>query len=194
MDTEGLVQLEVPVPPQLEQAIGYEGNGRFVSFTWTPYGDEAYFDDGRFSGTGDWDGYLTFVQHPAVAPLLAGYQLGDSDREAKHALVLDRQERKLYAAPMREAGSFLDRQWPPIPNPEPVTMTKEEVEHAVLDALNIENWAEVSSVLDTAEITARMQKHQELVAQMKHWLDQQPCPQPPRDSYGRPVISFEDMF
>jgi hypothetical protein len=42
----------VPVPPMLARAIGYTGEARFVSFQWTPAGDETDYSDGRVSATG----------------------------------------------------------------------------------------------------------------------------------------------
>src|SRR5947208_1604600 len=59
----GLTLLRVPVPPMpmLEKALGYTGDARFVSFYWTPGGDEADYNDGQSAGTGYWQGYLAFV-------------------------------------------------------------------------------------------------------------------------------------
>jgi len=56
------------------------------------------FDDGRHGGTGDWDGYLAFIQHPALAIALQGIALRDSDNEASSWLILDRQTRELFVA------------------------------------------------------------------------------------------------
>jgi hypothetical protein len=42
-----LTPLNVPVPPMLAKVMGYRGEARFVSFQWTPYGDEADYSDGR---------------------------------------------------------------------------------------------------------------------------------------------------
>jgi hypothetical protein len=50
--------LKVPVPPMLAKAMGYKGDARFVSFQWTPYGDEADYSDGRISATGNWQAFL----------------------------------------------------------------------------------------------------------------------------------------
>jgi hypothetical protein len=36
-----LTPLNVPVPTMLAKAIGYTGEARFVSFQWTPFGDET---------------------------------------------------------------------------------------------------------------------------------------------------------
>ena len=48
---DGLTPLNIPVPPVLAKALGYKGEARYVSFQWTPYGDEADYSDGRLSGT-----------------------------------------------------------------------------------------------------------------------------------------------
>jgi hypothetical protein len=109
MTTERLIKLHVPVPPMLEEALGYTGNGKFVAFYWGA-GDEAYYDDGRSSATGEWDAYLAFVQHPTIEPALRPYHLGDSDSEATHELVLDREERKLYVGAARAVNRFLQRE------------------------------------------------------------------------------------
>ena len=36
-----MILLPVPVPPQLEQAVGYPGDGRWLSLGWTCCGDTA---------------------------------------------------------------------------------------------------------------------------------------------------------
>jgi hypothetical protein len=68
--SKGLTPLNVPVPPALAIAIGYTGEARYVAFQWTPYGDEAEYFDGRRSSIGNWQGFLAYIQHPAVSPLL----------------------------------------------------------------------------------------------------------------------------
>jgi hypothetical protein len=172
MNRDALTPLTVLVPPQLERAIGYEREARYVALYWGA-GDEAYYDDGRFSGTGEWNGYLTFVRHPAIEPALRPYHLGDSETEARHWLILDREARTLYVAPLRQANRFLQEQWPrEEASSEPVTMTSEEMMQAVLDALNMQNWQEVPATVDTGEIMRRMQAQAQLVQEMKTWLDQ----------------------
>jgi hypothetical protein len=54
----------------LARAIGYTGKARFVSFQWTPYGDETEYSDGRVTATGNWQALLAFIHHPAVSPYL----------------------------------------------------------------------------------------------------------------------------
>lgn len=67
---QAFVPLACPVPPMLETAIGYSADADFVAFYWTPCGDEAIYDDGWISGTGEWDAWLAFIRHPRIAPAL----------------------------------------------------------------------------------------------------------------------------
>jgi hypothetical protein len=96
----------------LERALGYEGSATWVSFYWEPAGDEAMYDDGRASGTGEWDAFLLYTRHRAVAPHLEGYDLGSSDALAQHRLVLNREMRALFVAPEREVARHVRAQWP----------------------------------------------------------------------------------
>jgi hypothetical protein len=122
-EIDDITPLDIPVPPMLAKAMGYKGDARFVSFQWTPYGDEADYSDGRLSGTGNWQAFLAYIQHPAVSPILQEYDLGSSDSEARHALILDRNKHKIMIAPVKEARKFLEAQWPPLPT---IRMSKEE--------------------------------------------------------------------
>jgi hypothetical protein len=49
--------------------------------------------------------------------------LGSSESEAQNSLILDRQERNLYVASIKEAQKFLAQQWL---KAEPIHMTQEE--------------------------------------------------------------------
>jgi len=100
----------MPVPPLLTKAIGYTGRARYVAFHWTPYGDEAKYFDGRMSGTGNWQALLAYTQHPAVSPSLKDYDVGKSDTDSKHVLILDQAILEMYIAPVKEAEQFLTRQ------------------------------------------------------------------------------------
>jgi hypothetical protein len=124
-------RLSVPVPPNLEAAFGYDGGdaARYVAFYWEPCGDELAFDDGRYGVVGaNWEAWLGFLGHPAVSPALTcpscgglgancacwggqRFNLGNSEQEAAHVLLLDRRERVLYAAPRGEAMRLLAGLW-----------------------------------------------------------------------------------
>ena len=129
--------------------------------------DEADYSDGRGSGTGNWQAFLAFIHHPAVSLQLKGYDLGSSDSEAKHALILDQEQHVLYITPAREAGIFLRKQWPEQP---PVRMSKEEYSALVMKALkNVKPPKDVSM----KEIERRIAEQQALIEELQQWLDKQ---------------------
>ncbi len=162
---EGLTPLLAPVPPMLEKAIGYDGEARFVSFYWTPGGDEADYDDGRRSGTGNWQGYLAYIHHPVVYPLLAQYDLGNSDNEGLHSLILDRDERKLYVAARKDANTFLAQQWP---KTEPIRMNQEEWAALVQALKNVQRNLDKT---DMEDIHRRIEEQYALVEALQSWLN-----------------------
>lgn len=185
--------LQIPVPPMLEDALGYDGEARWVAFYWSPAGDEAMFDDGRASGDGDWWGWLAYVDHPAVDAHLwqkcprcdgegttntdpcdvcdgAGLlplNLGSSDFEADQWLVIDRQERRAYAATVAAARRFLWEQWPPPPelSPEEQELVFEAFRKAVAQ-VNRE-WTPPSD----EELRASSERKRAVCASLTAWLD-----------------------
>jgi hypothetical protein len=163
-----LTPLNIPVPPMLAKAIGYTGDAWFVSFHWTPFGDEAEYSDGRVTATGNWQAFLAYIQHPAIYPYLQDYDLGSSDSEAKQALLLDHEDSALYVAPMKEAGDFLSHQkWP---TQQLVGMNQEEYAAFVTKALkNVKPPKEVS----IKEIERRIEEQYALVLALQQWLDKQ---------------------
>jgi hypothetical protein len=163
----GFTPLNVPVPPMLAKAIGYTGNGRFVSFQWTPYGDETDYSDGRVSATGNWQAFLAFIHHPAVSPQLKHYDFGSSDSEAKHALILDQEKQALYVAPVRQAEKFLAEQWPKEP---PIQMSKEEYNALVMKAMKNLTYSKNVSM---DEVQRRIDQQYKLVEELQQWLDKQ---------------------
>ena len=55
----------------LERAVGYEGEAPFVALHRSDGADKPYYNDGAYAGTGDSWGYLAYIRHPAVFPILA---------------------------------------------------------------------------------------------------------------------------
>lgn len=108
-----LIALDLPVPPMLETALGYDGPARWVSFWWEMIGDEARWGDGRLELRADWHAWRIFTEHHTVLAALAPYNLGSSHSRAIDRLVLDRGERWLYVAQSEVARAFLDAQWTP---------------------------------------------------------------------------------
>jgi hypothetical protein len=160
-----LTPLNVPVPPMLATAIGYKGEARYISFHWTPSGDETYYSDGRISTTGNWQAYLAYIQHPAVSPYLKDYDFGSSDSEAEHALILDREEQALYVAPVKAAEKFLGEQWPKAP---PLRISQKEFTALVMKALkNVKPPKEIN----VDEVYRQIRQQNALVDELLLWLD-----------------------
>src|SRR6266700_5653970 len=185
-------QLYVPIPPMLAEAIGYTGqvfshalNARWVGFYWERSGDEANYDDGSASGTGDYTGYQAFVDHPKVAVHLRHFDFGSSETRPRHYLLLDRTEYRLYALPVRLAQQFLHLQWqdqgrhsetrPGTGIPLQVASV-EDLEAA----LNLDTWQEVTPPADfNAQVMAAMQRQGQLVHELVAWLNGQQRPLSP---------------
>src|SRR5215211_407783 len=90
--------VDLPLPPGLTVCLGYRGDARFVVFHWSPFGDQLVFDDGRSSGTAQSWAFLAYKRHRAVEPLLRGYDLGSSEEEATHVLLIDREANRASIA------------------------------------------------------------------------------------------------
>ncbi|HLG75495.1 MAG TPA: hypothetical protein VKX46_03730 [Ktedonobacteraceae bacterium] len=178
-------RLYVPVPPMLAEAIGYTGqvfghrlDARWVGFYWERSGDEANFDDGRASGTGEYTGYQAFVDHPRVAVHLRHFDFGSSEMQPRHYLLLDHVENHLYALPVRLAQQFLHNQWQELGQASE-TEAAQQVESfgELAAALNIDTWQEVKLPDDiNAQVMAVMERQGQLVDDLVRWLDGQRRP------------------
>jgi hypothetical protein len=160
-----LIPVKVPVPPILSKAFGYKGEARYVAIKWTPYGDEAEYSDGRVSATGNWLAFLSYIQHPAVTTSLNEYDLGSSESEAKHTLILDRDKLEMMIAPVKVAEIFLKEQWPPEP---PIQMSKEE--YLAMISEKLKNVKQPDDI-DIEEIQRRIEEQYAMVEEMQRWLD-----------------------
>jgi hypothetical protein len=177
-----VISLDIPVPPQIEAAVGLPDTpARYFALYWSPCGDEVNFDDARSSGTGTWTGYLAYTRHPAVAFALASFNLGSSDQEAEHWLLIDRRERKAFVGTWRDVARKLREQWPP---QEPVTLSKEDWT-ALIDRLDAEFRSRPMPTME--EITARMEEQRRLEEAMVTWLDATPQAAAGREAIRRMV-------
>lgn len=97
-------------PPNLERLFGYRQSNRWVAFFWGKKFDThglGYVFDGKvFSPINQlaWD---TFFSHPLMVTMnhqridghaVKRFEFGDMQQPSKHWLLLDCQERRLYAA------------------------------------------------------------------------------------------------
>jgi len=171
LPNETFTILSIPVPPEplLEQALGYTGQARFFAAWWEPCGDEAMVSDGCTTATGEWQGFLAYVQHPIIYPALGHFDLGSSETEAQAWLVIDRQERKAWIAKPKDARAFLSQQWP----------QSEQVLHIQdLDQL-LELVVDRFQQMDTVtvqDIMHWMENTQKAVAALTAWLNEQAQP------------------
>lgn len=170
METQ-MTQLKIPVPPApvLEQAVGYRNyrDARYLALWWEPCGDEAMVSDGLVTFTGLWPGYLAFVQHRAVHPQVAAYNLGSSEDPAEYRLVIDLDERLAFIAPCREAERLVTFQWGN-PQEKPVTISPAEMETWLADLTE-----QLSYFPSMDELLSQMAEDQKHVDTLQHWLDEQ---------------------
>ncbi len=162
--------LSVPVHSGLAEAFGYPGDACFVGFFWEPGGDEVIYADGRLSGTGASYIFLTYRRHAAVSPHLQPYNLGYSDQQADHWLLIDRQERRASIAPKGQARAFLEEQHPPPPELTPYELeeARREVE-SFAEAL-AGGWQEVQ--IDPKALAQAMRQQHQTIARLTAYLDQ----------------------
>ena len=158
----------IPVPPMLERALGYDGDAPLVAFWWTPGGDEICYADGRIELCGgNWSAWLDYVNHPRVVPFLAQYDLGSSEIEGEHRLLLDRHSRTLAVADRNTVTRLLVRQTSQTRGPdkreEPVCDSFE----ALMAELNRGSVHE-GRIPDARE---RMVRYDEAQAALRQWLD-----------------------
>jgi hypothetical protein len=97
-------------PTNLERLFGYHQSSRWVAFFWGKkigaYGYGYVFDGQAFTPINQmaWD---TFFSHPLIIAMnhkringhaVKRFEFGDAQQPSKHWLLLDRLERRLYAA------------------------------------------------------------------------------------------------
>jgi len=144
----------------LEEALGYTGASRWVAFSWEPFGDEMMYHDGTVSADGSWHAWLTFVRHRRIAPVLAPYHFGNSEEEARHWLLLDRETRTLSAGAVRDVQQFLQQAVPPVLTLDAVTTLLATIR------------AHASTPPDLQALVAHaLQREHQLVTALKDWFD-----------------------
>jgi len=167
-----MCRLSIPVPPAsiLERAVGYQNqrNARYLALWWEPCGDEVMVSDGMVSFTGHWPGYLTYVQHPLVAPAMANYNLGSSEDFATHRLLIDLDTRQAYVVLAAEAERIFSSQWECHSSNPAVALFMEDLEPLLRE------WAKNLKVeVSIEEILSRMAEDQKAVDALRSWLDAQ---------------------
>ena len=163
--------LAATAPPMLCEAVGYSGSARYVGFYWTPCGDEIIYTDGRLSADGDWHSWLLFIRHKSIAPQLEGYNLGSSDEEATHWLLVDRETHSLYVGTRGEVHQTLRGQYTgqvPASESQEANASEENMPEDFKSL--IESFVEVEGPAPEAIIEA-MRTQEALTTELSVWLD-----------------------
>lgn len=157
-------EIPVALPPILMKMIGYPASARFVCLYYM--GTCATWNDGRGLATFSYYRvYEPLKEHPAIALYLFDADLGSDDSFPTHALVCDRQERKLFVGDYEKAIRFVRQQHAGTPVDEMVVAEyKREIDDPVTAAgFNRLGMFEIFTAPDAAA-----QRETELLRQ---WLD-----------------------
>ena len=100
----GAEPLPFPVPPMLEEALGYRGILRFLAFGYNSRTRHFCFCDGGDDIPVDHEPWFTFLRHPLVNhhlpkkryPYLYGVFTNGDDAQQIPSLLLDRDEQQAY--------------------------------------------------------------------------------------------------
>jgi hypothetical protein len=94
MYVNDLARVEMPYPPMLYEALGYDLSGWDVVFFW--HGDEFLWSDMTETGFGYAPGWTTFVSHPVVEPKLRGCHFGSASERGRDILLARIPERDFH--------------------------------------------------------------------------------------------------
>lgn len=152
----------MPVPPRLEEALGYHGSQRLVAFYWhQAHGALAWLDGRHHVLDGHWPAWLLFTSHPGVSGFLEPFFFGDPASPARDWLLLDRDDgrRRLYAGPVHLARAVFSDAFGTIPDPEAAPAS-------ILDQLRLTDVADFEVAFE-----AISQSHEFLDRQLRDWLN-----------------------
>jgi hypothetical protein len=163
----GVRLLPMPVPPMLEEALGYGGALRFVSFGYCPRTRRFGHCDGGDDIPADPATWLRFLHHSFVNshlpetryPTLHGIfrrTRGSESFVSPHCLLLDREKRQLYICRRGEAILFLSL----------VEPDDKEGSRIFIDNLR----------MSPGDEDYKMSPRKELAAALLGWLDEQAFP------------------
>lgn len=159
--------LDLALPPMLVNASGYTGEARFVALYWG-IGDELYVNDGARLFTGDWMVFHYWRNHMSIHSHLASYDLGSCEAEARHWLVVDCEQERIYAIEARSAAAFLRTQWKtPDPTPVPLVIDRDTWK------LLAKEVRQRMQAVSPSEIQAALHQQEQWYREIQLWLEQQ---------------------
>jgi hypothetical protein len=166
--------IDLPVPQELAEALGYRGSARYVGFRYIHDADDLVMDDGKSGGNAATQVFHLYHRHRVVAPLLDGAGIGLREYPPTHWLVLDREDGRASLVPAQQARQFLFEQWPPL--------TQEQIDalRAQWEAMPDQGWREER--VDSTLFRQAIEEQRGRVGRLLAWLDQ--CPTPPQRGRG----------
>jgi hypothetical protein len=109
-----LTPLPFPLPQRFAEQLGYRRDRRFVAAYWEPGGDEVTVRDDSFlaCGMGDWFPWTRFFHQPELRlwRIKNKINLGSSDEEATHWLIIDRATNQGFITPSEQAYKCIQQQ------------------------------------------------------------------------------------
>ncbi len=153
----------------LEVALGYNGKADFVAFYWTPHGDELVYRDasGQICEGANWNAWLVFVHHPAIASFLSPFDLGNSEEESKHWLLLDRNARVLYIGTADQVDRCLSEMPTALPE---VPLVTNKIEFNALALQQAEALRKAIVEWDSIPSSELGVQEQQSVQDLRNWL------------------------
>lgn len=105
---ESFAPLDACVPPAdiFEPALGYFGASRYITLFAESSGADLAIADRRGTLRGDLPAYLLWSSAAGVSEALNRYLAKDYDTGGRHAIVLDRKDRRVYAGSLEPAIIF----------------------------------------------------------------------------------------
>ena len=162
--------IPTPLPPMLPEMVNVPETSRYWSFCY--YGNKATWSDGRSMATFSFYGvYQPLISHLALNIYLWCYHLGSDDEYPTHAILCDRNDKKMYVGEYIEVEQFLDSQHP---HQQPITVEQwSEMKTQVEDV--IPHWSESDfKRRGMFEMLGQITKEQQLEqVELIHWLEQQ---------------------
>jgi len=116
--------------------------------------------------TGHGWGFLAWSRHAAIAPTLREADLGSSELDGQHRVLIDRETRKCYLVGHAVGDRLLKGRWSAS---EPVVLTPEEAEELVN---RVRQAMQARRLPSATELIASMRKHSATVAALVRWLDE----------------------
>jgi hypothetical protein len=164
--------VDLPLPPELARALGFSQGCRFAGFFWAKHGNEAVASYGIRSHPAHSQAFLIYRHHPAVAPLLARFDLGSAQREATQILLIDKEANRASIADLEEGIEFLkaNNGYSVEQKTGHILWVEKEEFRRMRESLDVKH--------DFGQIERDVKEQTGHVKRMASWLDL--CPEPPR--------------